>query len=64
MVPDRWVYGAADRLIAQYGADALREVNRPICNALDHREAGRALLMLRIRLAILVLQTPQRGPLR
>ena len=51
MVPDRWVYGAADRLIAQYGADALREVNRLICNALDHREEGRALLTLRIRLA-------------
>ena len=63
MVPDAWVYRAADRLIAQHGADALKEVNRLICNALDRREQDRALLWVRIRLAILVLQAPPRGPL-
>ena len=62
MVPDAWVYRAADRLVTQHGADALREVNRLICDALDHREQDRALLMVRIRLAILVLQAPPRGP--
>jgi hypothetical protein len=35
MVPDAWVYRAADRLIRQHGADALEEVNRRICDALD-----------------------------
>jgi hypothetical protein len=44
MVPDAWVYRAADRLIRQHGADALEEVNRLICDALDHRDRGRALL--------------------
>jgi hypothetical protein len=63
MVPDAWVYRAADRLIRQHGADALEEVNRRICDALDHREHDRAVLMVRIRLAILVLQAPPQGPL-
>ena len=60
MVPDAWVYRAADRLIAQHGADRLKEVNRLICDALDHRRQDRALLWVRIRLAI-VLQVPPRG---
>jgi hypothetical protein len=63
MVPDAWVYRAADRLIAQHGADPLKEVNRMICDARDRRDKGRAVLWIRIRLAILVLQTPPRGPL-
>jgi hypothetical protein len=63
MVPDAWVYRAANRLISQHGADALEEVNRLICDALDQRDRGRALLMVRIRLAILVLQAPSPGPL-
>jgi|SRR5580704_7806258 hypothetical protein len=63
MVPDAWVYRAADRLIRQHGAGALEEVNRRICDALDHREHDRAVLMVRIRLAILVLQAPPQGPL-
>ncbi len=63
MVSDACVYRAADRLMAQHGADALEEVSRLICDALDHRDQGRALLMVRIRLAILVLQAPPRGPL-
>jgi hypothetical protein len=63
MVSDAWVYRAADRLIAQHGADALEEVNWLICDALDQRDRGRALLWVRVRLAILVLQIPPRGPL-
>ena len=63
MVTDAWVYRAADRLMAQHGAAALKEVNRLICDALDHREQDRAVLMVRFRLAILVLQAPPRGPL-
>ena len=63
MVPDAWVYRAADRLITQHGADALKEVNRLICDALDHRDKGHVVLWIRIRLAILVLQAPPRGPL-
>ncbi len=63
MVTDAWVYRAADRLITQHGEDALKEENRLICDALDHREQDRAVLMVRIRLAILVLQAPPRGPL-
>jgi hypothetical protein len=63
MVPDAWVYRAANRLISQHGANALEEVNRLICDALDHRDRGRALLWVRIRLAILVLEAPPEGPL-
>ena len=63
MVPDAWVYRAADRLIRQHGADALEEVNWLICDALDQRDRGRALLWVRVRLAILVLQAPLQGPL-
>ena len=63
MVTDAWVYRAADRLMTQHGADALNEVNRVICDALDRRDNGRAVLWIRIRLAILVLQAPPRGPL-
>jgi hypothetical protein len=63
MVPDAWVYRAADRLITRHGADALQEVNRLICDALDHRERGRAVLMLRIRLAILTSATARAAEL-
>jgi hypothetical protein len=63
MVPDTWVYRAADRLIRQHGADALEEVNWLICDALDRRDRDRARLWVRIRLAILVLQAPPQGPL-
>jgi len=60
---DTWVYRAADRLIRQHGADALAEINRLICEALDHHEQDRAVLMVRMRLAILVLRAPPPGPL-
>jgi hypothetical protein len=63
MVPDAWVYRAANRLISQHGADALEEVNWLICEALDRQDRGRAALWVRIRLAILVLQAPPQGAL-
>ena len=47
MIPDAWVYHAADRLIRQYGAAALEEVTWLICDAIDQRDQGRALLWVR-----------------
>jgi hypothetical protein len=63
MISDAYVYRAADRLITRCGAEALNAVNRLICEAIDHRDQDRALLMVRIRLAIMVLQAPPAGPL-
>lgn len=63
MISEGYVYQAADRLLTQHGEEALNEVNRLLCEAVDQRDAERALLMIRIRLAILVLQAPQAGPL-
>jgi hypothetical protein len=63
MVSDAYVYRAADRLITRYGAEALNAVNRLICEAIDHRDRDRALLMVRIRLAIMVLRAEPTGPL-
>jgi len=45
MVPDVWVYRAADRLIAEHGEEALDEVNRQITAAIDRHEGERVLLM-------------------
>jgi hypothetical protein len=58
VVPDVWVYRAADRLIAQHGAEAGREVSRIIELALRQRQRERVLLMLRVRAAIKALQAP------
>ncbi len=58
MVSDRLVYDAADRIICEFGRDALREVNRLIRDAIGHDDRDQAVLMVRIRLAILLLQTP------
>jgi hypothetical protein len=63
MMSDTLVYGAADRLITRYGTKALREVNRLICDAIKQNNHDQALLMVRIRLAIIVLQAPPAGPL-
>jgi hypothetical protein len=63
MVPEVWVYRAADRLIAQHGAEALNEASRLICVVADRCEADRVLLMLRVRLAVAALQAPPSGPL-
>jgi hypothetical protein len=60
MVPDVWVYRAADRLIAEHGEEALDEVNRRIGAAIDHHEGER---VFRVRLAVAKLQEPPSGPL-
>jgi hypothetical protein len=63
MVSDKLVYRAADRLITRYGATALSEANRLICDAIRQNDTDRALFMVRIRLAIMILQAPLAGPL-
>lgn len=63
MVPEIWVYRAADRLITQHGAEALDEVNRLIAAAVDRHEGDRVLLMFRVRPAVAKLQAPPSGPL-
>ena len=63
MVSDVLVYRAADRLITRFGTKALGEVNRLICDAIKQNDQDQALLMVRIRLAIMVLQAPPAGPL-
>lgn len=63
MVPDVWVYRAADRLISRHGAEALEAVNRLIERAVDRHNGERVLLMFRVRLAVATLQAPPSGPL-
>jgi hypothetical protein len=63
MVPDIWVYRAADQLIAEHGEEALDEVNRRIGAAIDRHEGERVLRMFRVRLAVTKLQEPPSGPL-
>jgi hypothetical protein len=38
MVSDRLVYRAADRILSLFGRDALREVNRLICDAIGQND--------------------------
>lgn len=57
MVPDIWVYRTADRLITKHGNRALKATDRLVDAALDRRDADRVLLMLRVRLAVQVLQS-------
>jgi hypothetical protein len=64
MVSDRLVYRAADRLITKFGLEALAEVNQLICDAIKRRDQDQAILMVRIKLAIKVLQAPRCGPLQ
>ena len=61
MVLEIWVHRAADRLIAEHGAEAVDEVNRLIAAAVDRQEADRVLLMFRVRLAVARLQAPPSG---
>ena len=58
MVSDRLVYRAADRIMSLFGWDAVREVNRLICDAIGQKDRDRSLLLIRIRLAILLLREP------
>ena len=61
MVPDIWVYRAADRLISRHGAEALKTVNQLIERAVDRDDGERVLLMFRVRLAVSMLQAPPSG---
>jgi hypothetical protein len=58
MVPDIWVYREADRLIAEHGAKARKAADRLIDLAARRLDSERVLLMLRVRLAVAVLQAP------
>jgi len=62
MVPDIWVYRTVDRLITKHGRRAVKATDRLINAALDRRDADRVLLMLRVRLAVQLLQTGPSGP--
>jgi hypothetical protein len=63
MVPDIWVYRAADRLISRHGDEALKAVNQLIERAVYRHDGERVLLMFRVRLAVATLQAPPIGPL-
>lgn len=58
MVPDRLVYRAADRIMSLFGRNAPDEISRLMREAMGQDDPDRALLLSRIRLAILVLQAP------
>ena len=63
MMSEALIYRTANRLIEQHGAKAMAEANRLLCRALERREQDRALIMLRVRLAVIALQAPRSGPL-
>ena len=56
MIPDIWVYRTSDRLITKHGKRALRATDRLVIAALDRRDPDRVLLMLRVPLAVQLLQ--------
>jgi hypothetical protein len=58
MVSDRVVYRAADRVIALFGENAPDEVSRLIREAVGQHDRDRAILFFRIRVAILLMQSP------
>jgi hypothetical protein len=60
MIPEAWIHQTAARLIEQHGADAMKEANRLLLRAPERREQDRALVMLRVRLAV-ALQTTRTG---
>jgi hypothetical protein len=59
MVSDRVVYRAADRIMSLFGQNAPDEVSRLMRGAVGQHDRDRAILLFRIRVAILVLQAPQ-----
>ena len=58
MVSDRVVYRAADRIIALFGENAPGEVSRLIREVVGQHDRDRAILLFRIRVAILLMQSP------
>ncbi len=63
MVRDTWVYSAADRVIAEHGMDAVKELNHAISLAVGNKQRDQALLMIRVKLAVIALQRAAIGPL-
>jgi hypothetical protein len=57
MVPDAWVQQAAGKLIEQHGADAMTEVTRLSSLARSRGDADAFVLMFRVGLAVVSLQT-------
>jgi hypothetical protein len=57
-------YRRANRLIEQHGDDALLVATELVLMALKRREKDRAMLMIRIRLAVAALQALPTGPVR
>ena len=58
MVSDRLVYRAADRILALFGESAPDEVSPLIREAIGQHDRDRAILLFRIRVAILLMQSP------
>jgi len=52
VVPDAWVHKAADKLIEEYGADAMTQAARLLSIAVTRREQDRILIMLRVQFAV------------
>jgi len=63
MVPDIWVYRAADKVMAEHGAEAIKELNRAIGLAVGNQQRDQALLMVRVKLAVIALQRAATGRL-
>jgi hypothetical protein len=63
MVRDTWVYRVADRVIAEHGMDAVKELNHAIALAVGNKQRDQALLMIQVKLAVIALQRAAIGPL-
>jgi hypothetical protein len=61
VVPDAWVYQAANKLIEQHDDDALKEATRLFFPSAEPRPARPRAFMLRVRLAVSALQAPAAG---
>jgi hypothetical protein len=61
MASNKLVYYRANRLIEQHGAGAMTEANRLLYRALERREPGLTLVMMRVRSAVAALQAPPTG---
>jgi len=58
MISHATVYRAASKLIERHGVQTLSEATRVLDKAIDHRDAERLLVWLRIRRAIATLEAP------
>jgi hypothetical protein len=55
VVSEKLIYQVASQLIEQHGGKAMKEANRLLSRALERREQDRALIMLRVQLAVAAL---------